>query len=367
MNKAASDIKKYSEWLNPFNPFNSMKALLWRGHFEAILKGNFLPPVSVDIDPSNACNANCSWCIQAGYRGKTSKSNLSKETLLDLADNLGRWGIKGACIGGGGEPLMSNHVPDLIYALNKAGVQPALITNGILLEGSVCDALVKHARFTGISVDAGTADDWSKEKRTDRKYFDRIIDNIARLASLRDKRGSSLQIGYKMVIHPSNYGHIYEAVSLAKRIGANDFHLRPAYLKDQTIFTEEIISETLSQIARARKDFQNEAFRVYGITHKFDSVWKAKLNFKKCLATPLTATFGADGNLHICCDRRGQKGMILCKYQPFDEVLRSWGSQRHKKIIEGINLSHCPRCTFSAYNEMMEQVFIKDQMNMDFI
>ena len=50
------------EWTDQFNPFNSMKFLMWRKHLEHCAKDNYLQPVTVDTDPSNKCNYKCIWC-----------------------------------------------------------------------------------------------------------------------------------------------------------------------------------------------------------------------------------------------------------------------------------------------------------------
>jgi sulfatase maturation enzyme AslB (radical SAM superfamily) len=355
----------YVEWDSPYNPFNSSKVLLWRSHLEAIARGEFLPPVSADIDPSNYCNLDCSWCIQGKYR-KSNENTVPKDLLLKLARFLGKWGTKGVCIGGGGEPLTNPAVPDLIRELVSSGVEASLITNGTLLTKPVREALADCARFCGVSVDAGNAEDWIKEKKAKRELFSQLLENIEELAKLRDSRGSRLTIGYKMVIHPANYSGILQAAKLAKSIGANDFHVRPAYLPDPTVFTTLITETVKEQITEART-LQDETFRVYGITHKFTPEWRKKLNFTRCLATPLTATFGADRRVHICCDRRGQKGMVLCSYDNLETVMTAWNSREHHELVDAIRIGECPRCTFAAYNEIMEKVILSDSMYMNFI
>jgi MoaA/NifB/PqqE/SkfB family radical SAM enzyme len=36
---------------------------MWRTHLEGCAKDKYLPPVTVDIDPSNRCNYDCIWCL----------------------------------------------------------------------------------------------------------------------------------------------------------------------------------------------------------------------------------------------------------------------------------------------------------------
>ncbi len=364
-NENTASLIEYVEWDSPYNPFNSSKVLLWRSHLEAIARGEFLPPVSADIDPSNYCNLDCSWCIQGKYR-KSNENMVPRELLLKLAWFLGEWGVKGVCIGGGGEPLTNTAVPDLVRELALSGVEASLITNGTLLAEPVREALVENARFCGVSVDAGNAQDWVKEKKAKPELFTRLITNMEELAKLRDSRNSRLTIGYKMVVHPANYKGILQAAKLAKSIGANDFHARPAYLPDPTVFTAAITEAVKEQIIEARA-LQDDTFRVYGITHKFTPDWRKKLNFTKCLATPLTATFGANRKVHICCDRRGQKGMVLCSYDNLEDVIAAWNGREHHELVDAIRISECPRCTFAPYNEIMEKVILRDSMYKNFI
>jgi hypothetical protein len=72
--------------------------------------------------------------------------------------------------------------------------------------------------------------------------------------------------------------------------------------------------------------------------------------------------------VHLCFDVRGKKEWILCKHYPDPrEILKVWGSEKHKKIIDSVNVSKCPRCTFGPYNEIIEKAIIEDKMFLDFI
>ena len=114
---------------------------------------------------------------------------------------------------------------------------------------------------------------------------------------------------------------------------------------------------------------EDENFFVYGIRHKFQPNFQRKVNFKKCWASPIAAfVFGADGNCYLCLDMRGRKEMILCPHYPDPhEVLKYWNSKRHKEILQNIDPKKCPRCTIGPYNEVVEQVFIKDRMCRNFL
>lgn len=353
------------EWKSPYNPFNSMKALLWREHIEKILANEFLPPVSADIDPSNVCNLNCTWCISNKYI-KENPLMVSEENLIKLARFLGKWRVKGVCVGGGGEPLTNPATPELLYELVKNNVEASLITNGVLFDEKSIAAVAETCRFCGFSVDAGEAESWALLKNTNRSTFFKIIENIAQLDKYRKKHDLGVTIGYKFLIHPGNYKGILEACRLAKKIGVDDFHMRPVHLEDPSVYTKDVINEARELISAAHS-LSDEHFKVYGVLHKFSGDWRKRFYFKKCFANPLTLTFGADGNMHICCDRRGEEGMILGSWLNLDNVKKLWNSAYHKQLIAEIDIKDCPRCTFAPHNEIIEHVFLNDKMNMNFI
>ena len=361
------------EWTNPYNEFNSLKILYFKKHLKAIVEGNFLPPIMADTDPSNVCNFNCIWCNTKGIR-KQSLKILPIPHLIRLADFYKEWGIISTCIAGGGEPMTNKGFAPFLYRLKKNGIKSGIITNGSLMDEKNAKAIVECSSWCGISVDAGSKEIFTKVKGLkDKSIFNKVIKNIENLIKIKNKLNSNVEVTYKYLFHPLNAKDIFRAAKLAKSLGVNTFHLRPVctdnlYAQDSKLINfsdyEKIIEE---QIEKASA-LEDKNFRFYSVRHKFGENFERKINFKKCLATPLLATFGADGNVHLCFDVRGKKEWILCKHYPDPhEILKVWGSKKHKEIIDSVDAQKCPRCTFGQYNEVIENVVIKDKMFMDFI
>jgi len=347
------------EWNNPYNPFNSMKVLLYSQQLQAIADQKFMPPVVADTDPTNKCNYNCIWCNAKDIM-QGEKHMLSEEHLLKLADFYKEWGIKSTCVAGGGEPLMNPAFNVFLERLHENGIEIGIITNGSLMTDEHIDVIARTARWCGFSIDAGTPKTYCKVKGIkDGQMFFKVLNNMEKLAYYKSK----CNIGFKFLLHPYNYHEITTAANLAFKHGANDFHLRPVGFDnvtgtDKLEYTDEMITEIDKQIEEAMK-LETEDFHVYGIRHKFQPNFKRKVNFKRCWTPPLLATFGADGNCHLCFDMRGNKDLIMCRHQDIKEF---WGSQKHIDMIANIDVNKCPRCTFGTYNEIIENVFIEDKM-----
>ena len=361
-------------WTDWANQFNSMKYLMWREKIESIVEGNFQPPYMVDLDPSNICNYDkCIWCNSKVFRHRHPRM-LSTEHLLNLADFFKEWGVKSSCVSGGGEPLTNPGFSPFIWRMKKNGLKTGIITNGSLLDHEKAVSIAKCSSWCGFSVDAGTEESFAKVHGVAENIFSLVIENIKHLVDLKKRVNSNLEITYKFLLHPLNANEVITAVKLAKEIGCNTFHLRPVCIdnlygqkQEQIAYTPNMIDKINQQLDEA-KDYETDNFKFYGVRHKFNPDFTRKINFKRCLATPMMATFGADGNVHLCFDLRGKPDFVLCSHFPDPrEILDVWGSAKHKEMIEKINPEKCPRCTVGTLNEIIEKAFIEDRMYKDFL
>lgn len=362
-------------WSTPYTAFNSMKYLMYKDYIESILKGDFKPPYMVDLDPSNICNYDdCIWCNSKTYRHEHPMM-LSIEHMVKLADFLGEWGVRSACVSGGGEPMTNPGFSKLLYQLHKNNIKNGVITNGSLLDYDKAMAIADTSSWCGFSVDAASSKTFAMVHGVKTELFDTVIDNLKMLIELKKKYNSKIEITYKFLFHPGNAHEIYDAALFAKELGCNTFHLRPVCwdnlynqsYREPITYSRDLINSINEQIELAQK-LETNNYKFFGIRHKFNPDFTRKVSFKRCLATPMMTTFGADGNVHLCFDLRGKPDWILCSHYPNpSEILKVWGGEKHKRIIESIDPWECPRCTFGTLNEIIEQVFIEDKMFKDFL
>ena len=365
------------EWSSPWNPFNSAKVLLWKSHLEACAKDDYLPPVTVDIDPANRCMYDCPHCnaydmIQAG-------SVMTGEHMVKLVDFLAEWRDStrhktpnSACVSGGGEPYMNKEINVLFERMAHYGMEIGIISTGFLMTDEDIDIVAKTARWMGFSMDAFSIPTYNKVKGIkNNSSMGKVIENMRKLIKRAEHHGSNCDVAYKFLLTPDNALEIYDSIKLARDIGVKDFHLRPAgwdnlsKVKEKPDYTE-YVEEINKQITEGMK-LETKRFRVFGIRHKFNPDFSRKINFSRCWGIPMLPTFGADGNVHTCFDMRGRKDLILCRHDPDpSEILSIWNTEKHRDLIRGINIHDCPRCTFGSYNEIIENVIIKDSMCMAF-
>jgi MoaA/NifB/PqqE/SkfB family radical SAM enzyme len=208
--------------------------------------------------------------------------------------------------------------------LHDRHIQTAVITNGTKIK--VCDSIGK-LDYLGISVDSACGETWAKVKGViNESMFDDVISNIL---SVRNEF-PHLDITYKFLLLPTNYTEVYDAIELSKRIGCNNFHLRPAAMPwfnaDKSFHFSEAIRENVStQIDAGRIIYEDENFRIYGVVVKFSDTWTVEQKFSKCYAAMTTCFIAPDGTVGLCCDRRGDDNFTIKDLQSTDEILKFWG------------------------------------------
>jgi hypothetical protein len=143
---------------------------------------------------------------------------------------------------------------------------------------------------------------------------------------------------------------------LAAEFGLDFVHIRPAYYTRGTIKEEELkgLAPAIAKISEAAGIVYDVP--VYSISDKFRGFW-GPLEYGKCRATPLHAVVSATGELIVCQDVFIRFGDL--NKQRLQDI---WGSDEHKEAIEKIELDACPRCVMGRANELIENVFVNDNV-----
>ncbi len=366
------------EWSkeSKYNSFNSYKGLCyypqykdiekWWGKREDALQ---YPPIECSLDPIAECNLRCYYCNSQRYL-RESPDEIPKERRImtrkymeSLIDFLSDWGVKGVCLGGGGESMLNKGAWQLPSHIAAKGMQCAIVTNGTILNSTIASEML-YCRWVGFSVDASDEEVYEKIKGV--KLFKQVIDNIQTVVKLRQDKGSPVSLAYKFLILPENQAYIYEACQLAKEIGVDDFHVRPCDFERKDYKGEpfDFDLDTIWKQFELCHKLEDKNFHVYTVQHKYNEVFRVKHDFNHCYAAPLVIQCCTDGYVYACVDHRIEKRFRLGSHYPEPKKITEWwGKDAHLAILKSINpQKECSRCTWSEYNRQVEEVGIEDRM-----
>jgi MoaA/NifB/PqqE/SkfB family radical SAM enzyme len=378
--------EKRKEWSDSakYNSFNSYKGLTWhQSHYVPIAnwfkgKGELPAPIELSLDPAHICNFKCGHCNAQRYlvlkpeEVPSDKRIMTKEHLRNLIDFCADWGVRGVCIGGGGEPLMNKNVWDLPSYIASRGMKSSFATNGSLINPQIAEEMM-NCRWVGVSVDSATPETFERVHGLD--CFNQVVNNLESLVKTKERTGSKIDISYKFLISPVNWKEIYDACKLAKEIGVRDFHARPVDLErkdfDQAMKLNYDIEKIQELFARSH-ELEGEGFRVFTVMHKYNPDFTVMHSFKNCVSSSLMLQACANGQVYVCADHRIEDRFKLCSHHPNpEEIAGYWGSDTHRRLLQSINVNaECGRCTYGEYARQIEEVAMdskeEDSMCLDF-
>ena len=142
-----------------FNP--SEKVLCHLDTVDKYLKNQKYDPITIEIDPSNACNHSCPFCISGHLHLKKfqgtelfNRTMLSESVFQNLIEDLTKTNIKAINWTGGGEPTQNPYLGEAIKFIKKnSKIEMGMFSNGSLLERfNLFEIFVKSLEWIRISI-----------------------------------------------------------------------------------------------------------------------------------------------------------------------------------------------------------------------
>ena len=347
------------ETKNIFNPKSKVIANIDR-IIEFVDKGN-TAPILVEIDPSNACNHACNFCLSSyihfdSYKGTEtfSRALMPKDMLLNLCRELIEMKVRAINWTGGGEPTLNKHLIKAIKYCGKHGMKMGMFTNGTLFDKyDMFEILVDYMTWIRISVDAGTEKTYNGVRiPKGEANWEKMMNNLTKLIKTKKARGRNLDIGVGFVISPDTY---HEIIDFAKTF--KDMDLTYCQYKPEIIIREKggeqrdldfWLNKVKPELDKAKAILGNK-FQVNG--YKLEDLAKERKNFgrnyKKCLGSQISPCIGADGNVFVCTNHRGWKEYSYGNLNDGKSFKEIWNDiENRQKIMHQIENIECfKNCT----------------------
>jgi MoaA/NifB/PqqE/SkfB family radical SAM enzyme len=288
------------------------KILYYLDKVEKIQNKEFVAPVTCEIDPSNKCPLNCSFCMFKRYL-KASQAELNYDTYLRLIYELKTLGTSSITFTGGGEPLMHPKFQDMVRGAISLEFEVGLVTNGVLLKKLSFDILEKF-KFIRVSLDAGNRETYQTVKGDD--CFEKVVKNIERAT----KANSTVGISY--VVTPQNKHTIEDAIELSEELNVAYIQVKPAIIDGEPF-----------------RDYEDPSGKKLIRTPRFSP--KDKL---PCQIAQLVGIVTADASVYYCCQSRGllHRRLGSLNSESFKEL---WT----KRMNFHVSRKECSPCRYMSY------------------
>lgn len=349
----------YSKKSKIFNPQSKIIANADRV-VDFIENGN-TSPVLIEVDPSNACNHACNFCLSSyihfdKYKGTEtfSRALMPRDMLMKLCEDFVDMNVRAVNWTGGGEPTLNKHLKEAIAYCGSHGIKMGMFTNGTLFDKwDMFETLVDNMTWIRISVDSGTKESYNKIRRAKgRQDWDRMVENLTKLIEVNKSKGNKIDIGVGYVISPDTYHEIIDFANFFK-----DFDLTYCQYKPEIIIREdggqqrdlEFWRDKVGPMLEEAEKILGDKFQING--YKLEDLATDRENFgrnyKRCLGSQISPCVGADGHIYVCTNHRGWKQYSYgCLYdgKSFKEIWNDMQSRR--KVMNQIENVECfSNCT----------------------
>ena len=312
------------------------------------LQGKNPAPVLVEIDPSNACNHGCYFCISSYIHLPESKgletfdrSIMPRDVLLNVCQDMVDMGVRAINWTGGGEPTINPAFKEALeFVGNNSDIKMGIFTNGTLMDRwDLFDAFVNNLTWARFSIDAGTKETYNSVRRTKgNEGWDKMVANLTTLIETNKQAGNKIDIGVGFVVTPDTY---HEIVDFAKFFV--DYDLEYCQFKPEIVNREredgvqrerDFWYNQVDPLLEEAKNILGEKFQINGYKLsdlENDPELYGRL-YKKCLGSQVQPCIGADGHVYVCTNHRGYKQYSYGSLyeSSFKEI---WGNIKKKQEV----------------------------------
>jgi len=284
------------------------------------IKRGFIPPVHLQINPTNICNLTCPFCSCAN---RNRQEQIDIERLMKFIYTCAQMGAKAITITGGGEPLLYPDINKLIRGSVLLGIKVGLVTNGTQFE-KLFDTAINRLTWIRISVGDHRKMDWESIYKTVCSgeqvdwAFSYVLSNEPNYHLIRRTIQFANQWGFTHV-------RLVTDIMDTERVSAKMDGVKK-YLKDKAVDISKVI-------------FQDRSVRTRGI--------------KDCRVSLLKPVVGADGGIYPCCGVQYAQDPPGYDYVPsmrmgwIEDVERIWQEQ------DWFDGRECVKCYYEDYNQAL--------------
>lgn len=294
-------------------------------------------PVHVQLNPTNLCPFDCSFC---SCSGRDRNLQLTKSEVTDIMTKAKHLGCESVTCTGGGEPLMSCDINDIFWMLNMLDIQVGLVTNGLLLDRVETDAS-KNLVWCRISCSDNLPYQLERIGKSVDEWFS-IITNACKSLSHVDwafsyvltqpKRGDKASFTFPRQIVEFANKHKFTHTRLVCDI------LHPHSLAPHMYAVQNHLRKIV-QIDDSKVIYQTR------------TIWEQGVN--PCYISLLKPVVGADGVVYPCC---GTQYALKEPTHDYEPSMRMGKAANLDKLVEEqafFNGSQCVKCYYGSYNEAL--------------
>ena len=191
-------------------------------HLERVLEwknGNRIPPITMDIALTRACNYKCVYCYS--QLQENQGKSLTWEVIKRFLDDAKEIGVKAVSLVSDGESTCHKDYVRTIQYGHGIGLDMALGTNGSLFDEDSLGKILPCLSYIRFNISSASRDNYIKYHGATRENYERAVDNIISAVRLKRNYNLPVTIGLQMVFLPEMVNDVIPLARLGKLMGVD--------------------------------------------------------------------------------------------------------------------------------------------------
>jgi len=249
---------------------------------------------------------------------------------------------------GGGEVTAHKDHERILQSSVDAGLSNALVSNGLKWSDYFIDEILTKFSWVRVSIDAGTAETFSKTRQTPLSSFDKVREHTTKLGSAIRRFNSKCVLGTGYVVTPDNWQELVEGVRISKSTGARYVRLAAMFSNEGVEPYKPIFSDIKKLIGEAQALYEDDSFRVIDLfRERIQDLMDGKPEYSGCPKMWFNTYVADDLWIYKCCVTSFSKWgrLTSIKDQTFSEAWKEAADIMNKHDSRA-----CPPCQFNTGN-----------------
>jgi len=302
--------------------------------------GKQIAPLNIQLGICTHCNINCQFCYPQ-MQGRSRKLyNMPRESIFRLLKDSKEVGVTAIAFIGEGENTLNPHLYDSLEYAHSINLDVSLATNGVDIKEDKMKVLLESLSWLRINISAATKDSYELVHGADQ--FDKVIDNIKKLVSIKKQYNLEVPIGLQFVIAEYNKDDIVPFAKLGQELGVDNITLKPVSDNAEGDLNSPLEEYTkMEDLFLEAESFSTDTYDVVIKRSKIKE--KGVKSYDKCYGTNFLIGINGRGDIFPCCHFAGVKnkeeynmGNII--ETSFKEIVKSKRYAEIQKKIQEVNM-----------------------------
>lgn len=312
-------------------------------------------PITMEVDLTNCCNHNCSFCCHAEYL-KTVHASLPTEIIKERLTEAWGLGTKGICFTGGGEPMLHKDFFEILEHSKNLGLSNGLITNGSVIQDRHLDQIVDLLQWIRISMGGGDAESYQIVQGV--PVFEKVIGNIRKISQRIKESRSSLDVGVRFLVMRENIESLKSLAKILRDISIDYLQLAPDHSANDhgKFWNEKYTQRIFKEVGKIIEKNNIKLLRAGYIG------FEDRVSYPQaCYAHFFHIAITANGSVSFCKCHRNEKMMQIGNIH--DQTLSEiWDGEITKDLEKWVKPSNCGAfCKHMASNIALEEILHPDE------